>query len=106
MFVIAWQFDVLPEKTEEFEREYGPEGVWRDLFARSPGYFGTRLLRDTAKVQRYVTLDLWTSEESFREFRDTFREEYEALDARLERLTAAEVQLGAFDAEASSAEVV
>jgi heme-degrading monooxygenase HmoA len=106
MFVIAWQFDVQPGKVEEFERQYGSQGVWRDLFARSGGYIGTRLLRDSARTQRYVTLDLWTSEAAYQELRDRYRQEYEDLDAALAHLTTAEIRLGSFDSGVSEAEVI
>jgi heme-degrading monooxygenase HmoA len=106
MFVIAWQFDVLPEKIEEFEQQYGAQGVWRDLFARSEGYIGTRLLRDSAQTHRYVTLDLWDTEAAFQEFRDQHKQEYEDLDATLGRLTSAEIRLGSFDSGVSQAEVI
>ena len=106
MFVIAWQFDVLPEKIEEFEQQYGAQGVWRDLFARSAGYIGTRLLRDSAQTHRYVTLDLWETEAAFQELRDRYKQEYEDLDAALAHLTSAEIRLGSFDSGVSQAEVI
>lgn len=106
MFVIAWQLDVQPGKIEEFERQYGPQGVWRDLFARSDGYIGTRLLRDSARTHRYVTLDLWASEAAFREFQNRYEQEYGQIDAELEKLTTAEIRLGDFDSGASEAEVI
>ena len=106
MFVIAWQFDVLPEKAAEFEKQYGSQGVWRDLFARSDGYIGIRLLRDSARTHRYVTLDLWASETAFREFQGRYKKEYGELDAALEKLTTAEIRLGDFDSGVSAAEVI
>jgi heme-degrading monooxygenase HmoA len=106
MFMIAWQFDVLPEQAEEFEEKYGSQGVWRDFFGRSDGYIGTRLLRDSARTHRYVTLDLWTSEAAFNAFEDKFRQEYQDLDASLRHLTEAEVRLGGFDSGVSQAEVI
>lgn len=106
MFVIAWQFDVLPEKAEEFERHYGSQGSWSHLFARSEGYIGTRLLRDSARTHRYVTLDLWTSEAAFQELRERYKQEYEDLDAALADLTSSEIRLGSFDSGVSQAEVI
>lgn len=106
MFVIAWQFDVHPESIEKFEEQYGSQGAWSDLFAQSAGYIGTRLLRDSARLNRYVTLDLWTSETAFQELRSRCKTEYEALDAALEPLTSAEIHLGSFDSGVSQAEVI
>jgi heme-degrading monooxygenase HmoA len=63
-------------------------------------------LRDSARTQRYVTLDLWASEAAFREFQEKYKKDYEELDAELEKLTTAEVRLGDFDSGVSAAEVI
>jgi hypothetical protein len=94
VFLIIWQFDVVPESVAEFEREYGPDGSWAAFFRRRPDYLGTRLFRDTAAPGRYLTLDAWTSEEAFGRFERENAAEYQALDAGFERLTARETRLG------------
>ncbi len=99
MFVIVWQFKVPPENAAEFERQYGPAGVWAKFFSRSQEYLGTRLLRDTEQRRQYVTFDFWKSEAAFREFEEKFRDEYKAIDTTLERLTATERRLGVFDSD-------
>jgi heme-degrading monooxygenase HmoA len=92
-----WQFDVPPDRKEAFERVYGANGRWAELFRRAPGYLGTILLEDRSVPHRYVTIDRWRSEADFERFRSDFGREYEALDAECEELTRAEISLGAFD---------
>jgi heme-degrading monooxygenase HmoA len=98
MFVILWQFDIAEEKTPGFEAAYGPQGSWAALFARSPEYLGTELLKDAYVPGRYVTIDRWSSEEAFRAFRAQHDPDYETLDRASDTLTAAETRIGAFTA--------
>ena len=98
MFVILWQFDIAEEKTPGFEAAYGPQGSWAGLFARSPEYLGTELLKDAYVPGRYVTIDRWSSEEAFRAFRAQHDPDYETLDRACDTVTAAESRIGAFTA--------
>lgn len=95
MYVIVWQYDVHHDRIVDFESIYGADGKWTDLFRSAPGYVRTDLLRDTKADARYVTLDFWESEEAFRAFIDTHRQEYLALDEETKGLIADEVRLGA-----------
>src|SRR3954447_25832150 len=45
MFVRVWEYDVLPERAEEFERVSRGDGPWAALFARADGFAGTELFR-------------------------------------------------------------
>jgi heme-degrading monooxygenase HmoA len=95
-YVYIWQFEVPPEHAIEFERTYGPDGAWAELFRSSPEYLGTELLRErTSGV--YVTVDHWSSDAAHDQFRATFSTEFEALDERCNALTARETLLGKFD---------
>lgn len=96
MFVILWQFDIAEDKIAGFEAAYGPNGSWAGLFARSPEYLGTELLKDAYVPGRYVTIDRWRSEEAFRAFRAQHDPDYEALDRACDSVTAAETRIGAF----------
>jgi hypothetical protein len=46
LFVTLWEFEVKPGSEELFERTYGPDGQWAELFRRDARYLGTRLLWD------------------------------------------------------------
>jgi heme-degrading monooxygenase HmoA len=96
-FVVVWEFEPRPEAAPEFERAYGPEGVWTPFFRRAPDYLGTELLRDADAPSRYVTIDRWTSREAYDRFRVEHAAEYRAIDAACEGLTRHEALVGAFE---------
>ena len=91
-----WEYSVKPERFRDFERIYGPNGEWAQLFRRSPAYRGTTLLRDSAASARYLTLDHWDSEQAFLQFKASFAREYAELDQQCEPLTLDERMLGTY----------
>jgi quinol monooxygenase YgiN len=95
-YVVVWEFDVAPAQAAAFREAYGPGGDWAALFRRAAGYLGTVLLADTAAADRYVTVDRWIDEASYRAFRARFGDEYAALDAACEPLLRAEREVGSF----------
>jgi heme-degrading monooxygenase HmoA len=96
MFIVVWQFEIAEEKIAAFEAAYGPEGAWSDLFRKSPDYQGTDLLHDVYDSGKYLTLDRWTSEPAFREFRKEHDAEYETLDRACDELVSRETRIGAY----------
>lgn len=97
MWTIVWEFRVAPAFRERFERAYGPAGDWAILFALSPEFRGTTLLRDPAVAGRYLTVDQWVSASAFEHFKEQHAEEYKALDSRSEELTEYEMKIGSFE---------
>ncbi len=97
MWQIIWEFRVAEEHRSEFERCYAAEGDWSQLFARSPEFLGTTLLRDPAVPGRYLTLDRWTEAAAFERFQEQYAVEYKALDQHCEFLTEYELKIGAFE---------
>jgi heme-degrading monooxygenase HmoA len=95
-YAYLWSFQVAPQCQAEFERIYGPDGDWAQLFRRAAGYRGTWLLRDVAEPGRYVTVDRWQDEAAWQSFRTRFAAEYQALDQRCEGLTLQEQALGRY----------
>ena len=95
-YTYVWEFEVAAGRREEFLRCYGPDGDWARLFRRAPGYLGTRLLADTARPDRFLTIDRWRSAQEHDDFKRRFRSEYEALDRACEKLTVHEASLGAY----------
>lgn len=87
VFVRVWEYRARPECVDAFERAYGAEGDWAQLFAREPGFIGTALFRDAADDLTFLTVDRWLDEESWTQFLTRRRDEYEALDGRFEALT-------------------
>ena len=96
-YAYIWEFHVRTERQADFERIYGPEGQWVELFRQASGYLGTLLLKDRASSTRYVTVDRWRSERDYEQFRVRFSKEYEALDAACQDFTVRETSLGVYD---------
>ena len=92
-----WDFQVRPEYIRAFEEAYGPDGVWAQLFRRSPDYLGTELIRDLDHPGHYVTLDRWTSRDCLRRFKQDHQSAYADLDRHCESLTEKETFLGDFE---------
>lgn len=95
-FACIWQFHVAPASREAFLLQYGPRGSWAQLFRAYRGYLGTELLQDIGDPDRFLTVDSWESEQSYRAFRSAAAAEYERLDALCEGLTTQELLVGAF----------
>jgi heme-degrading monooxygenase HmoA len=93
MYVIVWQFAPKPGCEPEFERVYGPQGRWAELFRSGDGYHGTELWRGNGV---WLTVDRWQSEQHYDRFRREREKEYEAIDRELERLTERETRIGTF----------
>lgn len=98
MVEILWEFRVISGKEREFERHYGPEGTWVQLFRKSHAYLGTDLLRDQETEGRYLTIDRWSDTKAYDVFREEFAVEYKRIDAQTESLTQSETKLGIFEA--------
>ena len=98
MWHILWEYRVREEQRADFERHYGSQGTWAQLFRRNPGYRGTTLLRDPEDRGRYLTIDVWDAATSFQRFKKDFSAEYAAMDQQMEPLTESERHLGSFEA--------
>ena len=97
MYWIVWSYDVKPDQVKAFERAYGPQGEWDQLFERAPGFAGTELRRENDRVGHYLTIDRWQTRADYQRFMDAFRTEYETLDTRCMRLTDADSKIGDFE---------
>lgn len=93
-YVYVWEYTVEAEHAAAFESAYGSDGDWVRLFRRASGYLRTELYRDRLAAGRYVTIDHWDSHRAWLRFREDMAEEFESLDARCERLTVGERELG------------
>ena len=97
MHVIVWSFRPRWEHQGRFEDAYGRKGAWKTLFAASPDYLGSTLLRDAADPGRYVTIDRWRSAAAYDAFLAERQAEYAALDQACAELTESEELVGRFD---------
>lgn len=96
-FVAIWEFRVRGGQSQKFEKVYGEAGEWVRLFRQSPDFRGTRLLKDRANPARFITIDEWSSQESYERFRELHAPEYRAIDETCESLTEAENEIGRFE---------
>jgi quinol monooxygenase YgiN len=97
MVQIVWEFEIAAGREEEFERHYGPEGTWVQLFRKDAEFVGTELLRDRELKGRYLTVDRWRDVEAYESFKLQFAEEYERIDAEMDELTVSEKRVGVFE---------
>lgn len=97
MYWIVWSFDVKPAQVQAFERVYGPQGEWVQLFQRARGFESTELRRESDRAGHYLTIDRWKTRADYQRFQDAFRTEYQALDTKCSLMTQAETKIGDFE---------
>ena len=97
MYIIIWEYIVKIGQETEFEKTYGSNGDWVQLFKQADGYLGTDLLHDVGIPRRYITIDRWISSTAYTTFQENYDAAYEAMDARCEDLTEHEALIGAGD---------
>jgi heme-degrading monooxygenase HmoA len=96
MYVMIWAYQVKADCVAEFEKSYGEDGAWVELFKNGNGFLGTELLSDLRDRYRYITIDRWVSSEAYNSFQAKWQDEYKALDERCKSLTDSESFLGTF----------
>src|SRR5262245_14714811 len=95
MFTVVWRYRVSKENQKPFEAAYGPDGPWTQLFAESPDYESTELLRSEEGV--YLTIDRWTDARSYDAFLTLPRADYSRIDEECGELTEEEALIGRFE---------
>jgi heme-degrading monooxygenase HmoA len=96
MIEIVWEFVVKEEARGQFELAYGPGGAWSKLFARSPGFRGTTLLRDTRDPRRYLSIDVWDTVAQREHMLAERKAEYSDLHAAFADWTESKTEVGIF----------
>jgi len=97
MVEVIWEFAVMQTSVTEFERHYGQDGTWVQLFKRDAAFVGTKLLKDRETSLRYLTIDRWHSYDAYEAFKRKHHAEYVRTDAQMEKLTKSERLIGVFD---------
>jgi heme-degrading monooxygenase HmoA len=97
MMIRVWEYDVPEGSAADFERVYGADGGWAQLFSSSDGFEGTELFVSLSTPGRYLTVDRFQDETSWRRFQTEHRDAYLALDAESEGLTLSERELAGPD---------
>jgi len=96
MVEVIWEFLVKEEAGGQFELAYGPGGAWSKLFARSPGFRGITLLRDTKNPRRYLTIDFWETGAQREQVLAERKAEYSHLDTAFADWTESRTEVGIF----------
>lgn len=96
-YMYAWEYEILPHRTQEFLAAYGAEGEWVRLFRRSPGYERTELHQHRNRPNQFLTLDFWKSAAAYEAFRKEHADDFVELDKRCEAFTVAEREIGTFN---------
>ena len=102
--MIEWvcEFIVKEGAKGHFELMFGPGGDWSGLFARSPGFRGLTLLRETKDPRRYLVIELWRSESEREQLLTECQGEYAAMKNRLSDWLDSEAELGTYRALAEA----
>jgi heme-degrading monooxygenase HmoA len=90
-----WEFQVQEGMEKRFELVYGAKGDWARFFGPDDAYIGTELVHDKGE-RTYVTLDFWTSQKAYDEFRKRHLAKYKALDRKCQEMTETEREIGRF----------
>jgi quinol monooxygenase YgiN len=96
--MIVWEYRVRGGETAAFERAYGPDGSWAQLFRRAAGYVSTELWQDERDKLRFMTIDKWTSAAAYEDFQWHHQAAYEALDRTCAGFFEVERRIGVFQA--------
>jgi quinol monooxygenase YgiN len=96
-YTYIWDYEVAEPHVGDFERTYGSDGDWVQLFRLARGYIRTELHRDCRRPDRFLTIDYWESRAAWETFRADFAEQFEELDARCGGLTVRETEIGRFE---------
>lgn len=96
-FLTIWSYKIVTGREKDFERLYGKDGDWVKLFRKHPDYIKTELEKDLNDELHYITIDYWKSKESYYNFREEVKKEFEIIDKYGEELTLTETHLGEFE---------
>jgi len=96
MYSVIWKYKVKGGSEQRFEKEYGAEGTWNELFRLSQYYIGSYLYKSEEELDVYLLIDSWTDKKSYEDFKRAFADIYIKLSKRFSDLYESEVRIGAF----------
>lgn len=97
MYCVVWQYEVENEKQSSFEKEYGDEGAWFQLFSTSRHYKGSQLSKCVNKNEMYLLMDWWEDATTYDAFLKENETTYTDLSKQLASLYKKETRLGEFE---------
>jgi hypothetical protein len=98
LVAVVWQFETVPDRSEEFERFYGANGEWTKISRRSRSFLGSSFLKDLAAPSRYLLVEYWSEMLVYERHLADFDEEMKELEARRQQFLLRAEPLGVFSA--------
>jgi hypothetical protein len=95
---VVWNFEIVAEQGEEFERFYGADGEWTALSRRSRSFLGSSFLKDIARPERYLLVEYWSEMLVYEKHLADFDDELDRLVEERERFVVKMEALGVFTA--------
>jgi hypothetical protein len=95
---VVWNFEIIPEQGEEFERFYGADGDWTALSRRSRSFLGSSFLKDLARPERYLLVEYWSEMLVYEKHLADFDDEMHRLEEQRERFVVKMEAIGVFTA--------
>jgi hypothetical protein len=96
MIQFIWEFVVKEAAQGQFELTFGPGGAWSNLCARSQGFRGAMLLRDTHNPRRYLVVELWDTQDQRDRMLIERQGDYSQLEASFDDWTVSRTEVGTF----------
>ena len=98
MIAVVWQFEVIPDRSEDFERFYGADGEWTKLSLRSRSFLGSSFLKDLASPSRYTLVEYWSEMLVYEKHLADFDDEVKRLEEQRQKTLVRVEPLGVFTA--------
>ena len=98
MVAVVWQFEILPDQGDAFERFYGADGEWTTVSRRSRSFLGSSFLKDLARPERYLLVEYWSEMLVYERHRVDFGDDVRELEQQREKFVVKMEALGVFSA--------
>ena len=98
MVAVVWQFNILENKGDDFERFYGADGEWTKVSRRSRSFLGSSFLKDLAVPTRYLLVEYWSEMFVYEKHVADFGREMKRLEERRDFFAGSIESLGVFTA--------
>lgn len=98
MVAVVWQFEILPDQGEAFERFYGADGEWTTVSRRSRSFLGSSFLKDLARPERYLLVEYWSEMLVYERHLSDFGDDVRELEQQREQFVVKMEALGVFSA--------
>jgi hypothetical protein len=97
VYAVIWKYKIKSENKEKFEFEYGRNGTWANLFAKSKNHQGSFLYKNEDEVDMYMLMDTWINKQAYEDFKKMNQEKYNRISSGFEYLYLTEEKIGSFN---------